>query len=105
MIYCNPLHYSVVTPPVILDDPASMMDVIAGSLVTLTVEARGIHLAYSWERSDRESLIANPRVEGVNTSQLQISDVDEDDAAGYVCEVTNAAGTARSREAIVFVSK
>ena len=97
--------FAVVNPPVIMIEPESMLDVRSGSNVTLSVEAVGLHLLFSWQRNDGKSLTSDPRVSGASTNRLTIQGVVVEDSGEYVCEVSNAAGTVRSKRAIISVSK
>ena len=95
------------TLPVIVVEPEDMVEVRIGSTLTLSVEATGIGLAYLWLRTSGTavSLVDHPRVDGARTSQMRIREVESADSGGYACEVSNSAGTVRSREATVVVSK
>ena len=96
---------ATVRPPVITADPESMLDVRGGSTITLSVAAEGLRLAFSWQRTDGEPISLSSRVEGESTSQLTIRGARREDSGGYRCEVSNAAGTVRSRVATIIVSK
>ena len=92
-------------PPVIIVHPESIFNISDKSMITLSLDAEGLRLSFSWQRTDGRPLTGTPRIEGASTSLLRIRDVEEGDAGGYVCEVSNAAGTVRSREATITVSK
>ena len=78
---------------------------IGGSTITLTVQADGRNLIFFWLRTDGESLTSSLRIEGARTSRLTIRNVEEGDTGSYICEVSNSAGSVRSTEALVTVSK
>ena len=91
--------------PVVVVQPESMLEVESGSSIVLTVEASGIGLAYSWLRTDGIPLTGILRIEGIDTNQMTIREAEVDDSGVYVCEISNAVGTVRSREVTISVSK
>ena len=88
----------------IVVDPVSVLNVIVGTTIMLSVEADGFNLTYLWQHTDGRSL-DNPRIEGTRSNRLRINEAEEEDAGGYVCEVTNAAGSVRSMVAVINISK
>lgn len=83
--------------PVIEKDAQDALNVPPGSNVTFSVTASGYSLAYIWKRGNEHShLSSDPRISGITTYQLSISDVLPSDANVYVCVVSNSAGVARS---------
>ncbi len=105
LLYLSTVFVAAVNPPVIVVEPESMSDVRTRSTVTLSVDAEGLRLSFSWQRTGGRSLADDPRIEGTDTSSLRIRGAEVADSGSYVCEVSNAAGTVRSREAIISVSK
>ena len=71
----------------ITSHPASMA-VNINSMVTLSCEATGSGpIRYQWRRVNGE--ISSDRAEGVNTSTLTISPVQQEDMDEYYCVVSN----------------
>ena len=92
-------------PPILLAQPEAMVDVAEGSNVTFSVIAAGYLLNYTWQRSNETQLTEGARYVGVAISTLTILSVQFGDVGGYVCTVTNTAGSVQSEEAQLTICK
>ena len=87
---------SAALAPSIVTQPQSL-SVAAGGSVTLRVEATGADLQFQWFRN------ATP-ISGATTSSLQVVASEADNGARYAVSVRNAAGEARSVDAVLTVT-
>lgn len=87
---------SAALAPGIVTQPQSL-SVAAGGSVTLSVEATGADLQFQWFRN------ATP-ISGATTSSLQVVASEADNGAHYAVRVRNAAGEARSVDAVLTVT-
>ena len=85
IIMCTLIHYTVIVQ--ITHHPASVV-VRINSTLTLTCNATGSGpIRYQWWRVNGE--ISSDRAEGVNTSTLTISPVQQEDEDKYYCVASN----------------
>lgn len=90
-------------PPTISQHPANQT-VPVGGIATFTVQAVGdAPLSYQWQK-DTVDLSEGGKVSGVNTTTLQIANVDASDQGAYRCVVTNAYGSATSNAATLTIT-
>ncbi|MBK7999073.1 MAG: HYR domain-containing protein [Verrucomicrobia bacterium] len=82
-------------PPVITRQPASANG-IAGGCVTMSVEASGPGLSYQWLKNGQQ-------IAGATGPTLTLAGLTESSAGSYNVVVSNPAGRARSRSAVVEV--
>ncbi len=93
----DPVTITVILPPVITQQPASIA-VSTGDSLTLSVLASSQSaLTYQWYRNG----VAVP---GATSSTLQITSIQKSQAGGYLVRISNAAGTVNSSVANVTVT-
>ena len=85
-----------VGPPVVAATPRAQ-NAVAGSPVTLAVEARGAPLTFQWRKN-------GTNIPGASTATYTIPTVQFADAADYSCVITNSGGTVTTNAAALAVA-
>jgi hypothetical protein len=88
-------------PPAILTQPSNTTS-LESATARLTVSVTGADLAYQWYKV-KTKLSAGPRLSGVNSASLTITDLALSDAGNYHLIVTNLFGAVTSSSAILTV--
>ena len=92
-----------VVEPVLITDHPDTKKVCDGDLLVLEVAAQGTGLIYLWEK-DNIALSPDPRITGINSSVLVITDVTSGDAGSYRCTISNTCKTEKSNPAVVTIN-
>lgn len=66
-----------------------------GAAAIFRVEALGDSLTYQWLKDGSSLIDTSGKLEGVNTSELRILDVQTGDEGFYSCRVSNGAGDSK----------
>ncbi len=94
-----------VSLPMIEVQPGNVSVPIGGT-ASITVVASGGGLGYQWFGSDGQALTdSDGEIEGSRTATVQILNVEPDDAGEYSVQVSNAAGSVTSDEAVLLVGE
>lgn len=85
---------SETTGPTITQQPSSQ-SICPGGTASFSVAAVGGTLTYQWQKNNA-NLVNGGHYAGATSPTLTIADADSNDAANYLCVVTNAAGSVAS---------
>ena len=81
-------------PPVLTSDLSSLLEIVLGDDVRLTVNAVGDNLMYQWQKD-------GTNIPGANSATYYIHGASWSDARGYRCVVSNVADTVVSNATYV----
>ena len=96
-------NFTAVLPeaPIITSNPPALTVVSNGAAASFSVEAIGTAtLTYQWEKND-DALTNGGNVEGVNTSELNLSTTSTNDEGSYSVIVANTYGSVTSRVSVL----
>ncbi len=94
------------TFPVSVVNQPQNATVSAGQTAAFSVIATGSNLIYQWFGPDGQALTdSDGEIEGSRTSTVQIFNVEPDNAGEYSVQVSNAAGSVTSEEAVLSIGE